>query len=184
MTAGKAALRQEALARRAAATPAQHAAASARLADWLVAHHGQPIAGYHPMRGEADPLPALHAAAAHGPVALPVICAKANPLRFRRWQPDSPLIPGMFGALIPETGDWTTPQVVIVPLVAFAPSGARLGYGGGFYDRTLEQLRARGPVRAIGFALACQEMPTLPQEPTDQPLDLILTERALLTPER
>lgn len=182
MTADKSDLRKHALACRAAATPAQHAAASARLNAWLRAHHGTSIAGYHPMRGEADPLPALTAAAAHGPVGLPVILAKATPLRFRRWQPGTPLIPGSFGALIPETGDWLTPTLLIVPLVAFDRNGGRLGYGGGFYDRTLALLRQQGPTLAIGFALACQELPTLPQEPTDQRLDLILTDVDLISP--
>jgi len=76
-------------------------------------------------------------------------------------------------------GDWLVPEVVIVPLVAFDASGYRLGYGGGFYDRTLELLRANGPVLAVGFAYAAQELPAVPVEPTDQPLDAILTERGL-----
>ncbi len=75
-----------------------------------------------------------------------------------------------------------TPQILIVPLVAFSRTGGRLGYGGGFYDRTLEQLRAQGPVMAVGFAYAAQEDPALPIESTDQPLDLIVTEQGIITP--
>jgi 5-formyltetrahydrofolate cyclo-ligase len=74
--------------------------------------------------------------------------------------------------------------VLIVPLVAFDRRGFRLGYGGGFYDRTLERLRAQGPVTAIGFAYGAQELPEVPVEPTDQPLDLIVTETGILTPAR
>jgi 5-formyltetrahydrofolate cyclo-ligase len=73
-----------------------------------------------------------------------------------------------------------TPQIVIVPLVAFSRDGGRLGYGGGFYDRTLEQLRAAGPVLAIGFAFDAQEDPEIPLEPTDQPLDMIVTESQVI----
>jgi len=69
-----------------------------------------------------------------------------------------------------------------VPLVAFSRSGGRLGYGGGFYDRTLERLRARRPTLAVGFAYGAQEDPALPLEPTDQPLDVIVTEAEVITP--
>ena len=72
------------------------------------------------------------------------------------------------------------PEILIVPLVAFDRQGGRLGYGGGFYDRTLEGLRAKGPVLAIGFAYAAQETEALPLEPTDQPLDMIVTESGVL----
>jgi 5-formyltetrahydrofolate cyclo-ligase len=84
--------------------------------------------------------------------------------------------------LIPHAGDWLVPEVLVVPMVAFDRLGYRLGYGGGFYDRTLEDLRARGPVTAIGFAYALQEMDRVPVEPTDQPLDLIVTEEGATVP--
>lgn len=176
LAAQKSALRAQVLARRDAVNTATRAAASQALIDMLRPHFGTPIAGYHPMRGEADPLPALTLASAHGPVGLPVICAKAAPLRFRDWTPDAAMERGLFGAMIPRAGDWITPKVVIVPLVAFGDDGARLGYGGGFYDRTLQALRAQGVIRAIGFAFEAQYCADLPQEPTDQPLDAIVTE--------
>lgn len=133
-----------------------------------------------PMRTEVDCLPAM--AAHSGPVGVPVILGPGQALRFRRWTPGARLVPGDFGALIPEVGDWVEPRVLVVPLLAFDRRGYRLGYGGGFYDRTLEGLRARGPVTAIGFAFAAQEVPEVPTEPTDQRLDLIVTESEAITP--
>ena len=75
------------------------------------------------------------------------------------------------------------PEILIVPLVAFTRAGARLGYGGGFYDRTLERLRAQGPVLAMGLAFACQRVEAIPVEPFDQPLDLIVTDAGAVFPE-
>ncbi|EPX78608.1 5-formyltetrahydrofolate cyclo-ligase [Salipiger mucosus] len=178
----KSAARKAAFARRAAAHAADPGTGAGRLSEVLAGHRGVPLSGYMPIRSEIDPLPAMAEAAAHGPVGLPVIEAKGAPLRFARWEPDMPLIEGPFGARIPETPDWIEPELLIVPLVAFTRAGARLGYGGGFYDRTLEQLRARRPTWAVGFAYAAQEAPELPMEPTDQPLDLIVTETEVITP--
>ena len=80
------------------------------------------------------------------------------------------------GAAVPATGEYLEPNIVIAPLVGWDRQGWRLGYGGGFYDRSLEGLRAKHPTRAIGFAYAAQELPEAPQEPTDQQLDAIVTE--------
>src|SRR5690606_38882686 len=134
------------------------------------------------IRSEIDPTPAMARAAAFGPVAVPVIDGPGQPLRFARWSPGCALVTGPFGAMIPATLNWMTPEIVIVPLVAFTRTGGRLGYGGGFYDRTLQELRAHAPILAIGFAFAAQEAADLPIEPTDQPLDLIVTETGVLTP--
>lgn len=90
------------------------------------------------------------------------------------------LVPGPFGARIPEVCDFFEPEILIVPLVAFDSAGNRLGYGGGFYDRTLEMLRARRATLAIGFAYAAQQADALPLEPTDQPLDMIVTEAGVI----
>ena len=81
--------------------------------------------------------------------------------------------------MIPADGAWVEPEVLIVPLVGFDGRGFRLGYGGGFYDRTLEGLKERRPTIAIGFAFAAQEMPEVPIEPTDQRLDMIVTEKGV-----
>ena len=119
--------------------------------------------------------------AAHGGVVgVPVIPGEARPLVFHRWHPDARMVAGAFGALVPEASQEVVPEVLIVPLLAFDRAGYRLGYGGGFYDRTLEGLRARGPVTAIGFAFAAQEVDRVPTEPTDQKLDLIVTERGVI----
>lgn len=179
MTA-KSALRKAVLAARAKIGPAERARAAEALRSALSPHLGTPIAGYHPMRGEADPLPALTLAAAYGAVGLPVIEARAQPLRFRSWSPDSPMEQGAFSAMVPKTGPWMVPRIIVVPLVAFDARGGRLGYGGGFYDRTLEQLRAQHDVLAMGFAFSAQQIDAVPLEPTDQPLDLIVTETGIL----
>jgi len=178
----KAAARTAAFARRKAAFGAAPQGQAGVLSSVLAGHRGVPLAGYMPIRTEIDPLPAMAEAAAHGPVGVPVIDGPGRPLRFRHWDPDCALVDGPFGASVPAVGAWMTPQILIVPLVAFDRRGGRLGYGGGFYDRTLEGLRARGPVLAIGYAFAAQEAEALPLEPTDQPLDMIVTEADVLTP--
>ncbi|WP_424176762.1 5-formyltetrahydrofolate cyclo-ligase [Yoonia sp. TsM2_T14_4] len=177
----KSAARKAAFARRAAAHRPD-AASAGHLSAVLAGYRGVPIAGYIAMRTEIDPTPAMAEASAHGPVGVPVIIAKGQALRFRLWEPGCAMIAGDFGAQIPATGDWMIPQILIVPLVAFSRTGGRLGYGGGFYDRTLQQLRARGPVMAVGFAYGAQEDSDLPLEPTDQPLDMIVTEQGIITP--
>ena len=116
----------------------------------------QIIAGYMPMRTEIDPLPVMAALADHNRICVPVIAGRALPLRFREWRPDGAMVDGPFGALVPETGDWLEPDILIVPLVGFDTGCNRIGYGGGFYDRTLEGLRATRPTRAIGFAYDAQ----------------------------
>ena len=176
----KSAARKAAFARRKLAHEAQNGAAAGYLSEVLAGYRGVPVAGYMAMRTEIDPTPAMAEAAAHGPVGVPVIMAAATPLKFRLWEPDCDLIDGEFGAKIPATGEWMTPEIVIVPLVAFDRKGGRLGYGGGFYDRTLDLLRAQRPTLAIGFAYAAQEDEGLPLEPTDQPLDMIVTERGVM----
>lgn len=170
----KAAARRAAFAARKAAHAAGQGQAAELLADFLAAQKGRILAGYMPMRSEIDPLPAM--AAHQGPVCVPVIAGAGLPLRFREWTPGAAMAPGAFGAAIPAEGAWLEPEVLIVPLLAFDARGYRLGYGGGFYDRTLERLRARHRVLAVGFGFAAQEVPEVPTEPTDQRLDAILTE--------
>lgn len=177
----KARARTAAFARRKAARAKDDGASAALLSEVLAGHRGVPLAGYMPIRTEIDPLPAMAEAAAHGPVGVPVIQGRNTPLCFSRWSPDGRLRDGPFGARVPLTDDFFDPEILIVPLVAFDPGGGRLGYGGGFYDRTLAQLRARSAVLAIGFAYDAQQAPDLPQEPTDQPLDMIVTDTRVLT---
>jgi 5-formyltetrahydrofolate cyclo-ligase len=180
----KAMARKAAFARRKMAHAAGHTDEAAHLRAVLGGYRGQPVAAYMAMRTEIDPMPAMLDALDHGPVGVPVIMGPGVPLRFRRWEPGMAMVDGGFGALVPVSGDWMTPEVVVVPLVAFDRAGGRLGYGGGFYDRTLQELRAGGPVVAIGFAWAAQEAQGLPLEATDQPLDLVVTEAGIITPVR
>lgn len=177
ITEAKALARKTAFAARKLAFEAGQGRAAAILAEFLTPHRGKVLAGYMPMRTEIDPLPAM--AAHSAPVGVPVIIGPGQPLRFRHWTPDARMVIGDFKALIPEAGDWLVPEVVIVPLVAFDARGYRLGYGGGFYDRTLEGLKARGPVLAVGFAFAGQELDEVPIEVTDQRLDAVVTEQGV-----
>ena len=178
LAAQKAEARRAAYAARKAAFQAGQGQAAELLADFLSDQKGRVLAGYMPMRTEIDPLPAM--AAHQGPVCVPVIPGPDMPLRFREWTPGCAMVPGDFGALIPAEGAWLEPEVLIVPLLSFDRRGFRLGYGGGFYDRTLERLRARGTTLALGFAFAAQEVAEVPIEPTDQPLDAILTETGVI----
>ena len=171
--------RKAAFARRKAAFDAAYPGAAGHLSEVLAGYRGVPLAGYMAMRTEIDPTPAMEEAAAHGPVCVPVIMGAGLPLKFSRWTPDIALRDGPFGAKVPAVDDFFDPEILIVPLVAFDRSGGRLGYGGGFYDRTLEGLRAKRPTLAIGFAFSAQQLDDLPLEPTDQPLDAIITENGL-----
>ena len=173
----KAAARQAAFARRKEAFAAGQGQAAELLADYLAQFGGKVLAGYMPMRTEIDPLAAM--AVHQGSVGVPVIIGAGLALRFRAWGPGVAMVAGGFGALIPEDGPWVEPEVLIVPLLAFDARGYRLGYGGGFYDRTLAGLRARGPVLAVGFAFAAQEVDEVPIDGFDQRLDAVVTEQGM-----
>lgn len=176
----KAALRALALAAR--ARGGDQEALTRHLAAALAPHRGTVLSGYWPMQNEADPRPAM--AAHDGPVCLPVVPGKAVPLLFRRWD-GGPLVPGPFGtAHPPDSQPLLRPDVLIVPLAGFDRAGNRIGYGGGYYDRTLQLLRETGPVTAIGLAFAVQELPDIPADPFDQPLDLIVTDKGSHRPRR
>ncbi len=174
LTELKAVARKAAFAVRKVAFAAGQGQAAELLADVLAAFSKETLASYMPMHTEIDPLSTM--TAHQGPVGVPVIMGKDTALRFREWSAGCALEKGDFGAMIPVEGAWITPRVLIVPLLAFDARGYRLGYGGGFYDRTLEGLRAAGPVTAIGFAFSAQEVAAVPIEITDQRLDLIVTE--------
>ncbi|SNR56072.1 5-formyltetrahydrofolate cyclo-ligase [Puniceibacterium sediminis] len=178
----KAAARKAAFARRKVAHGADRGNSSSALSSVLAGYRGVPVAGFLPIRTEIDPRPAMEEASAHGPVAVPVIIGPDQPLKFSLWEPGCALREGPFGAMVPAVDRFIEPEILIVPLVAFTRAGGRLGYGGGFYDRTLELLRSKRPTLAIGFAYAAQEADDLPLEPTDQPLDLIVTENEVIAP--
>ena len=181
LTELKAVARKAAFARRKQAFDSQRPGAAGHLAEVLAGYRGVPLAGYMPIRTEIDPLPVMAEAAAHGPVSVPVIQGAGQPLKFSRWTPEGPLRDGPFGAKVPEVDEYFEPEILIVPLVGFDRQGNRLGYGGGFYDRTLELLRAKRSTLAIGFAFAAQQADVLPLEPTDQPLNMIVTESEIIS---
>ncbi len=176
----KAAARKAAFARRKPLFAAANAAQAGYLSEVLAGYRGVPLSGFMPIRTEIDPTSAMAEAAAHGRVGVPVIEMANAPLKFAEWTPDAEMVPGAFGAAVPETQLFFEPEILIVPLLAFNQRGARLGYGGGFYDRTLEVLRAKRPTLAIGFAFAGQEWDDIPLETTDQPLDLVVTEAGVI----
>jgi 5-formyltetrahydrofolate cyclo-ligase len=151
------------------------------LARHLLAHAPPPagaiVAGFWPLDGEIDIrrlLTGLHAAG-HA-VVLPETPPRGHPLIFRRWSPGAPMRPGRFGTSVPD-GDILTPDWLLVPLVAFDRQGRRLGYGGGYYDRTLPLLP--GAPR-IGCAFAAQELDEVPSGPYDIRLDAVATERGVI----
>lgn len=176
----KAAARKAAFAARKPLFQSANAAQAGSLSEVLAGYRGVPVSGFMPIRTEIDPTPAMAEASAHGRVGVPVIEAANHPLNFAAWTPDTEMVEGAFGAAIPKELIYFAPEIVIVPLLAFNRAGGRLGYGGGFYDRTLEQLRAKRATLAIGFAFSGQEMDDLPLEATDQPLDMIVTEAGVI----
>ena len=137
---------------------------------------GQAVAGFWPMGTEIDIRPLLNALhAREHPVLLSVTPPRGQPLSFRRWQPGDVLRPGRFGTSMP-TGDSGTPDVLLVPLLAWDGRGHRLGYGGGYYDRTLAALPG---CRTIGCAYDAQRVPEVPAAPYDVPLDAVATEEGV-----
>lgn len=180
----KRAMRAQAAAARQAAHAARGAAAAAALRDLFLAkipiQSGAVVSGFWPMGPEIDVRPLLAALNARGHVlGLPVVIARQQPLVFRRWQPGDAVVAAGFGTSVPPPdAPRVTPTLLIVPLLAFDAEGYRLGYGGGFYDRTLAELRAAGAPLAVGVAYAEQEVPRVPRTPSDQPLDWAVTDAA------
>jgi len=180
ISAQKAAARTAACARRKPLFDQANAAQAGYLSEVLAGYRGATVSGYMPIRTEIDPRAAMAEACAHGTVAVPVIEGQGLPLSFARWTPDAAMVAGPYGASVPLRLSPVVPEIVIVPLLAFDRRGGRLGYGGGFYDRTLAQLRAQRPTLAVGFAFAGQEVAAAPLEETDQPLDLIVTQAGVI----
>jgi 5-formyltetrahydrofolate cyclo-ligase len=136
-----------------------------------------PIAAYWPIGAEMDPRPLMAALAKAGrTIALPRADARDAPVRFLAWD-GATLAPDAYGAPAPHaSAAEVSPKLVIVPLVAFDRTGARLGQGGGVYDRTLRALKPKGVV-AVGLAYAAQELDSVPAGPQDQTLDWVVTEK-------
>lgn len=141
------------------------------------------ISAYRPIRTEIDPTPLMEALHAAGHVmCVPVIQGAGMALKFAEWAPGEVMAEGPFGAEVPADVRWVEPELLIAPLLAFDAAGWRLGYGGGFYDRSLEALRAKRPTRAVGYAYSAQLVEDVPREATDQPLDAVVTELGLRRP--
>ncbi len=166
----------------AAATAGETAVVTDRFLAAVRVPPGAAVSGYWPMRSEIDPRPILTALHARGhSLCLPVVVGKGQPLIFRAWRPGDGLVAGGFGTQVPdEEQETVVPRLLLVPLLAFDRAGYRLGYGGGFYDRTLAALRAQGPVVAVGLAFSAQEVESVPHDATDARLDWIVTEAEAL----
>jgi 5-formyltetrahydrofolate cyclo-ligase len=187
--AAKAALRRLMRSRRAAIAPALREAASLAVRDKLAALLPRlslapraVVAAYWPIKDELDPRPAMSMLRERGFVlALPVAATPGMPLAFRAWSPEMPLSVDRMGIPAPpETASEVDPALLLVPMLAFDAAGRRLGYGAGFYDRTLAELRSAGPVLAVGLAFAAQEVDSVPAGPDDSALDAVVTEGDVL----
>jgi len=135
------------------------------------------LGAYWPHRDEYDPMPlAAWHSGRNGEVALPAVTARGQPLEYRPWTPDTPVAPGKFSFGIPEpvNGPAVVPDVLLVPLLGFDAAGYRLGYGGGYFDRTLAAYAKRPGTIGVGFELG--RMLTIRPQPHDIPLDMIVTE--------
>jgi 5-formyltetrahydrofolate cyclo-ligase len=136
---------------------------------------GALVAGYWPLAGELDPRPAM--AALGNPLALPRVAQRDAPLVFHRWSPQDELMPGAFGVREPAgSAPLADPEVILLPLLLWDDAGNRLGYGGGYYDRTLEQ---RPDALPIGISLQDLRVDALPVEPWDRRLHAIVTEQGV-----
>lgn len=179
----KQSLRRDATARRRDAAAGDDGSAGRLLADvvtgGIALRGGAAVSGYWPIASEIDVLPLLRVLAAKGhEIALPVVAGKDKPLVFRAWRDGDAMADGSFGIREPlASAARIEPRIVLTPLLAFDRQGYRLGYGGGFYDRSLADLRQARPTLAIGIAWAAQEVPAVPHDGRDQPLDWVATER-------
>ena len=180
--------RKERIAARRALPAAERAASDAILLKKLAAALAQIDAGvlafYWPIQAEFDARPAMIEWLAQGNksggnaqggarrAVLPVVIKRHQPLQFREWTPATVMQPAGFGTQVPSTGEWLAPTVLTVPLVGFDDAGYRLGYGGGYYDRTLASLVPRP--RTIGIGYAAARLETIHPQSYDLKLDVII----------
>src|SRR5262245_44275209 len=166
----KAAIRRDARARRDALPPDMRAAAAQAIATRpfpVAVSPGMIVSGFMPLKSEINPLPLLRALAAAGArLSLPVVAGRGKPLVMRAYAPGEPLAAGVWGIREPKPdAPEVLPDVVIVPLLAFARSGHRVGYGAGYYDMTLGALRTQKTIYAVGNALAAHAIAPRPNSP-------------------
>jgi 5-formyltetrahydrofolate cyclo-ligase len=143
---------------------------------------GAIVSGFMPMRTEINPLPLMRKLAADGAqLALPVIQGRGKPLLMRAWSFGGPLEARQWGIKEPlDTAPVVDPDILLVPLACFDRSGHRIGYGAGYFDKTIGALRAKKKVTAVGLAFAAQEIDRVPTTDFDERLDLVLTEREVI----
>jgi len=143
---------------------------------------GTIVAGFSPMKTEINPIPLLRKLSDAGAsLALPVVQGRGKPLIMRTWHFGAPLKSGQWGIREPlPSARQVDPDILIVPLACFDRAGHRIGYGAGYYDMTINALRAKKPVVAVGIAFAAQEIPQVPATERDARLDLVLTEREVI----
>jgi 5-formyltetrahydrofolate cyclo-ligase len=181
----KAELRNAALAKRDAlpAAERQQGAETVAVREFpLSIAPGTIVSGFMPMRSEINPLPLMRKLAAQGAhLALPVIQGRGKPLLMRAWNFGAPLEARQWGIKEPaDDAPVVEPDVLLVPLACFDRAGHRVGYGAGYFDKTIRALRAKKKVTAVGLAFAAQEIALVPATEFDEPLDLVLTEREVI----
>jgi 5-formyltetrahydrofolate cyclo-ligase len=140
------------------------------------------VSAFYPYQSEIDGQPLLGKLAGEGwTTALPIVIKLGQPLEFRRWLPGEPTIVGKWNIPRPtENASLVEPDVLLVPLLAFDRKGYRLGYGGGFYDRSIVRLATMKTITTIGLAYAAQEIAHVPHDDLDQPLHYVMTEKELI----
>ena len=156
---------------------------------WLVGRPDTIIGAYWPIKGEFDPLPALHRWKEDGElldqpqrrrIGLPVVDRETKTLQFHVWYPGCPMEEDAYNIPKPKDTEVVVPTLLIVPCVGYGPGGFRLGYGGGFYDRTLAAIQPKPFTLGLGFAQGF--LPDLEPEPHDVPLDAVLNENGVVWP--
>ena len=182
IAAQKEAIRKQALERR-AALKERVPELSRALAQSFITHvpipDGAVVSTYFAIGDEADPAPLIEALRARGHrIVLPRVAGRGKPLDFHLYEKGAKLVPGGFGLSEPSR-DWPLldPDVLAVPLLAFDARGYRIGYGAGFYDRTLQRLRESKNILAASYCFSVQEFADVPHDDNDQRLDLIVTEK-------
>lgn len=136
---------------------------------------------YWPFRGEFDPRPLARELVAAGvTMALPTVVQPKTPLEFRRWQPGVAMELGVYNIPFPKARDLVAPALLLIPVVGFDAAGYRLGYGGGYYDRTIAAMEPKPFALAIGFELS--RLATIYPQPHDRPMDIVVTEAGQVRP--
>ena len=171
--------RKRLLALRLALSPAVRRAASRAIAEQVYAVLGErpgiTVGAYWPFQGEFDPRPLIDRLIAGGwRAALPAVVDRKGPLEYRRWRPGEPLVAGVWDIPVPEKREIAVPDAVLAPLVGFDRQCYRLGYGGGYFDRTLAALAPRPLAIGVGFELS--RIRTIYPQPFDIPMDVVVTE--------